>query len=361
MLPKLAADACLRGKCVVKYRGMENKFYYNQMSRDEKAVYEAMLSGFASSDAVIRAPLLPGKVIGDVFFRLRLDHPEIFYVTGCGFRWVQGAAYAELLPEYMFEKQKIPEHRRALETRLEKLVRPVSDKTAEEKELFIHGFICESVRYDKLKKCYSHEIIGPLQNGVGVCEGMAKTVKLMCDRLGIDCVIAVSEPDPDGGRYLHAWNVIRLGKSWYHLDATFDNTLTRGGEIRYDYFNLCDKQIFRDHRTLRYPVPECADSGGFYYREHGLSFTKPEELPGRVSQAIRKKKDGLTFHWRGGYLTRDKLVELAQIINAEAAKRGRGVLYSVNWAQAVIRLVFTDPGAALCIESEDAETMEGEI
>lgn len=31
--------------------------------------------------------------------------------------------------------------------------------TALEKEQYIHDFLCENVRYDKLKKPYSHEII----------------------------------------------------------------------------------------------------------------------------------------------------------------------------------------------------------
>ena len=34
------------------------------------------------------------------------------------------------------------------------------------------------MKYDKLKKEYSHEIIGALGNGVAVCEGIAKAVKI---------------------------------------------------------------------------------------------------------------------------------------------------------------------------------------
>lgn len=48
-------------------------------------------------------------------------------------------------------------------------------------------------------------------------------MKLFCDRLGIDCLIAVSEADPEHGvRYRHAWNLVKIGGSWLHLDATFD-------------------------------------------------------------------------------------------------------------------------------------------
>jgi hypothetical protein len=217
------------------------------------------------------------------------------------------------------------------------------------------------VRYDKLKKSYSHEIIGPLQNGVGVCEGIAKTVKLMCDSLGLECVIAISRADPDvPNGYLHAWNIIKTGGKFCHMDATFDNTLGRGEEVRYDYYNLCDKQIFRDHRPLLYPAPECADGDRFYYREKHLSFTKPEEVASRVSQALRKKRESYLFHWRGGYLTREKLLELAQVINRAALERQRGVTYCVNWPQAVIKLVFTQPESEIHIETQYADEAEGE-
>lgn len=40
-----------------------------------------------------------------------------------------------------------------------------------EKEKYVHDFICENVHYDKLKKSYSHEIIGPLGQGVGYVKG----------------------------------------------------------------------------------------------------------------------------------------------------------------------------------------------
>ncbi|WP_412693988.1 hypothetical protein [Clostridium sp. AF21-20LB] len=51
-----------------------------------------------------------------------------------------------------------------------------------EKERYIHDFICEHVHYDKLKKPYSHEIIGPLGQGVGVCEASPNRSKFFVIR-----------------------------------------------------------------------------------------------------------------------------------------------------------------------------------
>ena len=93
--------------------------------------------------------------------------------------------------------------------------------------------------YDKLKKAYSHEIIGPLGQGVGVCEGIAKAVKVLLDALGVWCVIAICGNNPEKGiKYRHTWNIVRIGGAYYHLDTTFDNTLGKSDkveDIRYDY------------------------------------------------------------------------------------------------------------------------------
>ncbi len=217
------------------------------------------------------------------------------------------------------------------------------------KEKYIHDFICENITYDKLKKPYSHEIIGPLGQGVGVCEGIAKSVKVLCDALGVWCVIAICGNNPEKGiKYRHTWNIVRIGGQHYHLDATFDNTLGKHqgnaeapGEIRYDYFNLGDKAVFRDHEPLIAPAPGCPDNDHFYYKEKKLSFTKTEEVYKRAQQ-MAKKGRAMTFQWRGGYLTREVLQELLELIRKAGEERQKTARISLNWPQAVIHFSYVE-------------------
>ena len=329
------------------------QYYYQQLPPQERAAYHGMLTCLQEPAPSARIPRLPMETLSTLFFQLRLDHPEIFYAVGFSCRAVPEAAFVEFCPEYRFEKKRIREHRQAIEARVMRLLRQLRSLPPVEQERAIHDFIVENVRYDKLEKPYSHEVIGPLTNGVGVCEGMAKTVKLLCDGLGLPCMIAVSDRDrANGERYLHAWNIVQLGGQCYHLDATFDNSLSKYGQ-RYDYFNLDDTMIFRDHRPLLYPAPACTDGGQFYYKLQHLSWTKPEEVARRVDQALRKKQPGLVFHWRGGYLTREVLAELCVQIDAAAQARGRAAAISVNWPQAVLQVRFVD--AAQPVETETLE------
>lgn len=311
-------------------------YYYQRMSKPQQATYHAMKTGFSALSPAFSVPKLENRELSEIFFKLRLDCPEIFYVTSFSYRFYPGADHVELIPEYLFEKSKVKEHQKALSSRIAKLVRPAQSLSPIEKERYIHDFICQNVRYDKLKKPYSHEIIGPLGQGVSVCEGIAKTVKILCDQLGIWCIIAISEANPEKGiKYRHAWNIIKLDNEYFHLDATFDNSLGQDGVIRYDYFNLDDSRLFRDHEPVIYPIPACTRSDRFYYRENKLSFTKIEDVCKRAQMPIRKNLP-FVFHWRGGYLTQDVIKELIQALEDVAQKKGKHAALSFNPAQAVL-------------------------
>ena len=367
-------------------------YYYQQMNKQKQAVYHAILQGITALADEFQIPAIEGPELYDIFFQLRLDHPEIFWATGFKYKYFKDSPNYIFIPEYIFEKNKIREHQRALKARVDKLIRPAKHLSDIEKEKYIHDFVCENVRYDKLKKAYSHEIIGPLGHGVGVCEGIAKSVKVLCDVLGIWCMIAVCGNNPEKGiKYRHTWNIVKIDGQYYHLDVTFDNTLgnyekkenqkpenktprntsgkNKAGkaeqmDFRYDYFNLDDKNIFRDHEPLLYPAPACNEGGRYYYKEKKLSFTKIEDVYKRSLQAAKKGRV-LTFHWRGGYLTKEVLKELLEEIERAGREKNKQPQISLNWAQAVLRVEYQELPEGMIRETkvvmEDANEGEREI
>ena len=339
---------------------MAEAYYYQRLPKLHQKVYHALYTGLQAVAASISVPRLEGRELAEIYFQIRLDHPEIFYTVSFKWQFAQDASHVEILPEYLFPKAKVEEHRKALAARVQKLARPAAALPEWEKEAYIHDFVCRNVRYDKLKKPYSHEILGPLGQGVGVCEGIAKSVKILCDALGIWCMVAVSESNPERGiKYRHAWNIVKLGGQYYHLDCTFDNTLGRDGPIRYDYFNLSDSHLFRDHQQPVWPLPACPDSGKSWYREKKLSFTRMEDVAKRAAQAIRKKQV-LVFHWRGGYLTREVLAQLLGVCAADAQKKQLYPHLALNWPQAVMQLQFVPQQPAEQVTVQEANEGEQE-
>lgn len=336
-------------------------FYYTKMTRDEQAAYRALLDCLLAQRTECLAPALTRRALSDIFFRLRLDHPEIFWAVTFRYRTEPGADRITVLPEYLFDPAKVRAHRRALQSRVEKLARPMLGAPPLEQERYIHDLLCGSVRYDKLKKPYSHEIIGPLGHGVGVCEGIAKSVKVLCDAIGLWCMIAHCGNNPAKGiKYQHTWNIVRLDGTYYHLDVTFDNTLSAesGGArlLRYDYFNLDDKQVFRDHEPLIAPAPACTDGTRTYYRTQKLSFTKPEEAENRARQAAKKGKP-LVFQWRGGPLTGETLTMLVELLRRAGEERQKQAVIRINRPQGVLAVRY-EAGAAASVTEQEAN--EGE-
>ena len=333
-------------------------YYYSHMNKQQQAVYHAMKTGIQSLAPSFPCLRMEGKELTDVFLKLRLDCPEIFFVSGFHFRYYPDSANVELSPEYLFDKNKIKDHQKAMKARVEKLVRPAVTMAELEKEQYVHDFICQNVRYDKLKKSYSHEILGPLGQGVGVCEGIAKTVKILCDQLGIWCIVVISEANPEKNiKYRHAWNIVKIGGTYYHLDATFDNTLSHMGPVRYDYFNLDDGKVFRDHEPVIWKVPACTVSDGFYYRVKKLSFTKMEEVEKRALQAAKKGKE-LIFHWRGGALNRETAAQMLKAFKEAGEKKGKYPRAAINWPQAVLLVEYLSELPAEELVTEEAN--EGE-
>lgn len=303
------------------------QYYYNHMNKAQQAAYHSILSGVKNLADEFQIPALEGEELYNVFFQMRLDHPEIFWVSSYKYRYYKNSPNLIFIPEYLFDKKKICEHQKAMTARAEKLIRPAQKLSEWEKEKYVHDFICENIRYDKLKKSYSHEIIGPLGQGVGVCEGIAKAVKVLLDALGVWCVIAICGNNPETS------------------------------EIRYDYFNLDDSQIFRDHEPLIAPAPHCGDHEHFYYKEKKLSFTKKEDVYKRSLQAAKKGRI-LIFHWKGGYLTKEVLKELLELIRKAGDEKDKTAMVSINWPQAVIRVQYTDMQVQESVTIEEAN--EGE-
>ena len=241
------------------YKGTEEDrmepYYYSKMNKVQQAAYHAIRQGLLEISDSIQIPGMEAEELYNVFFRLRLDHPEIFWATGYKYKYYSDSPNFIFIPEYLFDKNKIKEHQKALKSRVEKLIRPVKDKSEWEKEKYVHDFICENVHYDKLKKPYSHEIIGPLGQGVGVCEGIAKSVKVLCDALGIWCMIAVCGNNPEKGiKYRHTWNIVKIGGKY---SETMSRLLLRHQSVKMASIFIIKKRNCHLQRQRMYIKEHC--------------------------------------------------------------------------------------------------------
>lgn len=229
-------------------------WYRSLLSGDEAEAYEDIKAGLLLLDREIRIPRMEYRRAADILAMVKLDSPEIFWVCGHSISYIAGAEHMNLSPEYIFPVRQIPEMRKQLDARLDRLLRPAYDLDPVRAVGFVRNFVFRNVKYESVGKNYSHEIYGILSHGIGVCEGISKTAKLMLDRLSVTSVVAIGRENSENVR--HAWNLIELHGKMRHYDLTYDLSRVNAG-LKPVYAGMTDEMIFKDHNKPVYDLPEC--------------------------------------------------------------------------------------------------------
>jgi hypothetical protein len=133
-----------------------------------------------------------------------------------------------------------------------------------EKEKAIHDYLVLNTAYDYenyLKNTIpqaSYTSKGVIMKGVGVCSGYAAATELLMNMAGIECMVISGEANGIGGRGGHAWNIVKINGEYYQLDTTWDDPVpNRAGYVRYNYFNISDDTISKDHIWEKNNRPSC--------------------------------------------------------------------------------------------------------
>ena len=237
-------------------------YYEEGLSPTERDVIRSIKRGLSSCEKEFQTPRLDTRRLGELFEAAKLDDPYLFHAGRLSFRYDERSSNVTVRPEYLMTRQEYENTVATVKKRLAKILAPAKDFSPLNAEIFIHDYIVKNVRYDRLTKVYSHEVTGPLCHGVGVCEGMAKTFKLMCDALGVDCLVVTGvgvPPDEATGKKSerHAWNIVFFDGEPFAVDVTFDASLSTEKKICRRYFNVSDEVMAESHGALDRPVPKC--------------------------------------------------------------------------------------------------------
>lgn len=123
----------------------------------------------------------------------------------------------------------------------------------DQKEKIIHDYIVTHVAYDtSISRFSAYEA---LKNGTTVCSGYSQLAYKMLNQAGIETKIVLGKGNGED----HAWNLVKLRDTWYHLDCTFDDPLPDiKGRALYNYYNLNDEKISKDHSFEKSDYPAAA-------------------------------------------------------------------------------------------------------
>lgn len=234
-----------------------DRYYYSILSPADKQVYKKIYDGIKNFETAITVSKTTESLLNIIQF-IGWDNPHIFYVDLNQYNYSKSQLDTIVRLTYWYNKQEVDEINKKVHKVLQKILARVNGTTDYEKEKSVHDLLIENVLYDMsaLQNLHKHSprsnsILGVLFYKTAVCEGIAKVTKMLLNLLDIKCIVATGM----AGGELHAWNIVKIDSKPYHLDVTWDINLSIRNRFCYDYFNLTDREILRDHiPSIKYPL-----------------------------------------------------------------------------------------------------------
>lgn len=252
-----------------------NKFYYNQLvTEDSKRIYEALDNikeedKFRTGDYTI--DLVAGGYLNNQYYSkdrlmsdfvaardtFRFDNSELFYVdfaklsirqlqNGNNYRINLGIAREDNYFYDGFDKTNINKAIEDVNKKVDEIVQKTSLKENKIDKIEVaYSEVMKSATYalestaKEENKLFVSTPYGALVKGEALCEGFARALKLVLDKLGFNSVLVQGMYAYQDRTELHMWNYVQMEDSrWYLLDPTMDNGLKEDGSIR-EYFMKC--------------------------------------------------------------------------------------------------------------------------
>lgn len=216
---------------------------------------------------------LAGAIDGIINKVLEEDYDLYYYFDSYQISYIKeenSIKEVSILFQFSSDRESILKRNKEVQNKIQEIIDLVikPGMTDLQKEIAVHNYIANNSRYDEenyRKGTVPKEAntsYGVLINGVGVCGGYASAMDKLLETAGIESIIISGEAGENGNYEPHAWNLVKLDGEYYHLDATWNDPIytfngVRKDVIHFDYFNLTDKEISKDHKWDSDKYPEC--------------------------------------------------------------------------------------------------------
>lgn len=152
-----------------------------------------------------------------------------------------------LIIEHIYTEEEITKINYIVDNKIKELI--IDTMTNEEKVKIIHDYIIDNTTYDTLKTENIHDdtyksntAYGVLIQGYGICSGYSDAISIFLNKLNIENYKISNDT--------HIWNLVYLNGVWSHLDATWDDPISKFNENRDTYFLInYDELVSLDDNT----------------------------------------------------------------------------------------------------------------
>ncbi len=219
-----------------------------------------------------------------------------------------GSDEATITFRYRTTKQKLD----SAKNEAKKVVSTITNSSMSdyEKELAIHDYLVDSIRYDSSSNAAkdSYTIYGALIGKKAVCQGYAEAFNYMLGIAGIKSNLISGEVTLSSNTLgKHVWNQVTIDGELYHVDVTWDDPISSDGKnIKiYNYFNITDEEMKKNHFWDTTAYRACNATKHNYYNYNGKTAYSIEDFKSKVENAIENKVPSYSIKYTGGNLSKN--------------------------------------------------------
>lgn len=276
-------------------------FYYDALKEEQKTIYTAIINGAVNLrkdilvkdyDYVDNEKLMLD--ISETIEALFADHPELFYIKNeYSVSTIEALTGTNVEINLLYDvdnKYELEKKIKNIEKEIERIISKVNVADKFDIELQIHDILAEDIEYYKYENIedvpdYCHNIYGALIEKKAVCDGFAKLYQVLLSKHGISSIIVVGNLEGQA----HAWNMVELGDSWYHLDLTSDISIKeQENVVIHSYFNVTTEEISETHTISKKDIlPEAKSQEYNYYYIMNKSITDEKNFSSKFENIIQ--------------------------------------------------------------------------
>lgn len=341
---------------------MSSDFYRNTLKKPYRELYDAMydwLKNNLSAESDERVFDIKGveadpQEITKTLFSVMNDHPEVvclghskptYAILPTVWTDEEGHLVVSLHDpfrdvSYAYTTEERERLGREMEVWRRGVISRIRGKTDFERVASLTSIFASDLRY--LDSAPSHDVTGVLSGWV-VCEGFARAFKYVCDAIGVWCVMAWGTAKTPGSEPRnHCWNIVRIGKQYYHVDSTWANTtspVNPAGMLRPNAklfshgFMFMDDGDMEGNHFWTYDYPRCSDHEAETYRRNGWFLRFKKGFDECLTTADEMKKMVRKVHGRYG----DVFVLRCRLVDEDGAIPDPGTAINVvGWISEVV-------------------------
>ena len=311
-------------------------YYYQQLTDAEKRLFSARYDALALGDGSLwnyQVSGLSAHSRARVNYVIINDCPELMFLPQSENLFQDGLAFLQAPDED--DLKAIPGRIQSLNA----LCQAVLDQwntdslTDYEKEIAVDRYIVQHCVYtveEDYSRAGSFQIddsiriaSSALVGGNAACVGYANAMLYAMRYLHIPCVAANGYYyAKDGIRYGHKWNIIQIGGSWYHYDATWNDW--DSSALLADFFpylNLSTLEIRKSHaddfsrQVLDFKNPQCnATRDNYYVRQNQMVGENwRDDISALLQNAVQAGKGALGVRFTTADAYQDALSTLLRL------------------------------------------------